>query len=103
MLWWAKEIGNHCPRGKTLFCYTHQYFLSADAYFPVAATSQTNILLHIRDHKFWGTRTHMPKWPYHWNSVMSCCLRSRANEAWTHGRVHLMGGYILLCLMKRRL
>lgn len=103
MLWRAKEIGNHCSTGKMLFYYIHQYFISADAYFPVTATSKTNILLYIWDHKFWDKHTHMPKWPHNWNVVTSCCPRSRASEARTHANVHLMGGYILLCLIKCRL
>lgn len=52
MLWWVKEIGNHCSIEKMLFYYIHQYFISADAYFPVTGTSKTNILLYIWDRKF---------------------------------------------------
>lgn len=52
MLWWAKEIGNHCSTEKMLFYYMYQYFISADAYFPVTGISKTNILFHISDCKF---------------------------------------------------
>lgn len=102
MLWWAKEIGNHCST-EMLFCYIHQCFISADAYFPVTGTSKPSILLHVWDCKSWDTHTHISPTD-HTTEVQWQAITWEAKQM----KPRLMQVYIswvdtFLCLIKCRL